>query len=339
MQLAVTHQAERLEHPLPLEALTERVTEAARSDRDYPEVDLRWTRVQLQGTWKFADCRGQFNRHSLGQLCARLVLPNGKRVPASYLACCPDWLLAANLNWQLSDTRQNRPNVLVRVRDEGLGQPCTVRAVLSDRYAVVDHTPVVQTLEKLAPEHGLTVQAWSLDDERLTVRLLIQAEHPASLTDPIRVGVHISNSEVGLGAVACSALITRLVCSNGLIVKIADLGGFSRRHIGRVGEDLARIVQAALPQVLAAAEEAGYRFARLRERSAPSPVDAFIARTARQVEFPQEAIPTVVARLEGESLYDVVNAFALAAQTFPVAERVRVETALSRFLRDGGDTL
>jgi hypothetical protein len=57
------------------------------------------------------------------------------------------------------------------------------------------------------------------------------------------------------------------------------------------------------------------------------------------VEFPQEAIPTVVARLEGESLYDVVNAFALAAQTFPVAERVRVETALSRFLLDGGDTL
>jgi hypothetical protein len=34
-----------------------------------------------------------------------------------------------------------------------------------------------------------------------------------------------------------------------------------------------------------------------------------------------------------------VNAFTLAAQAFPVAERLRIETGMSQFLRDGGDEI
>jgi hypothetical protein len=45
------------------------------------------------------------------------------------------------------------------------------------------------------------------------------------------------------------------------------------------------------------------------------------------------------ARLEGESLYDLGNAFTLAAQAFLVAERRRIETGMSQFLRDGDDKI
>ena len=144
---------------------------------------------------------------------------------------------------------------------------------------------------------------------------------------------------VGLGAVAFSAFINRLVCTNGLIVKVADLGGFRRRHWGRPGESLSPVIQAALTQVLGAADEAGYRFARLAEQAAPWPVEAFIERTARRMELSRDDTHQVVAQREGDTLYDVVNAFTLVAQAFPVAERVRVETAMSRFLRIGGDDI
>ena len=67
----------------------------------------------------------------------------------------------------------------------------------------------------------------------------------------------------------------------------------------------------------------------------PRPGGAVVARTARQLELSPAAVPAVVAQLDGESPYAVVNAFTLPARAFPVAERVRVETTMSRFLRAG----
>jgi hypothetical protein len=144
-----------------------------------------------------------------------------------------------------------------------------------------------------------------LDDHLLTVRLHVNADHPASPRDPLQVGVHLANSEVGRGAVAFTALVTRRICSNGLVVKVADLAGFRRRHVGRVG-DLPRLVREALLRTIAEADRAAYRFARLREEAAPRPVMAFIERTAQQLGLAPEWGPWVELRLEGETLYDVV---------------------------------
>jgi hypothetical protein len=338
MQLAATARAQRLEPPVDLGELTERITEQAQPCHDHGGVLLRKTQLDPEGVWQFNGAGGKLSRHALGQLCARLVLPEGGTVPAGYLARCPSVLAAQNLNYWLAAPGPREQCVLVRAREEA-GAAGTIRAILSDRYVPVDHRPLLESLRALAPRHHLTVTAWSLDDHFLTLRLLVQADHPASLADPFRVGLHVSNSEVGLGAVAFSAFISRLVCTNGLIVKVADLGGFHRRHLGRVGEVLPEIVQAALPQVLTEAERAGYRFAQLRGRPTPLAVEAFVARTAQQLELSQEARRSVVARLEGETLYDLVNAFTLAAQAFPVAERLRIETGMSQFLRDGGDEI
>jgi hypothetical protein len=338
MQLAATDLAQRLEPPVELEELTERITEQAECCHDHGGVLLRETKLAAEGTWQFNGAGGKLSRHALGQLCARLVLPEGGTVPASYLVRCPSALAAENLNYWLAAPGQREQRVLVRTREEDAGVD-TIRAILSDRYVPVDHQHLLATLRDLALRHQLTVDAWSLDDHLLTLRLLVRADHPASLADPFRVGVHVSNSEVGLGAVAFSAFISRLVCTNGLIVKVADLGGFRRRHWGRSGESLPAVVQEVLPQVLATAERAGYRFARLRGQRHPLAVEALVARTAQQLELSQEARQSVLARLEGETLYDLVNAFTLAAQAFPVAERLRVETGMSQFLRNGGDAL
>jgi hypothetical protein len=339
MQLAVTDLAQRLEPPIGWAELTDRIAQQAERCHDHWGVLLSDTTIDAEGTWQFNGAGGKLSRHALGQLCARLVLPPGGTVPASYLARCPSLLAALNLNYWLSEPGQRQQRVLVRAREAEETSGCMIRAVLSDRYVPVDHRPLLETIREWAPRHQLTVQAWSLDETALTLRLVVPTDHPASLRDPLRVGVHVTNSEVGLGAVAFSAFISRLVCTNGLVVKVADLGGFHRRHIGRIGELLAELVNEALPRVLTAAERAGYRFAQLREQAAPQSVDAFVQQTAQRLDLSHEWVPRVVALLEGETLYDVVNAFTRAAQPFPVAERVRIETAMSQFLHDGGDAI
>lgn len=336
MELAPTRQATRLEGPTALEAVVEHARNTASDDHDYPEVILPDTWLEEDGNWRFDGAWGKLSRHALAQLCARLPLPAGGAPPAGYLARCPDHLAAANLNHWLARCRQHEQPVLVRTRQNGGTDP-GVRAVLSHRYRAVDHLPLLEALERLLPEHRLSLGGWSLDDEQLTLRIVANADHPASLQDPLRVGLHVSNSEVGLGCVSLTALVTRLVCSNGLVVKVADLGGLHRRHVGRAGENLQETVHVALPRVLEEADEAARRFARLRHQPAPQPLEPFLERTAREAELPDEHFPRLAPLLEGETLYDVVNAFTRLAQGFPVAERVRLETAMSRFLRDGAN--
>lgn len=336
MELLPTHQAKQLEGPTALEGVVEHARSIALEDHDYPEVVLPDTWVEEDGNWRFDEAWGKLSRHALTQLCARLPLPTGGVAPASYLARCPNFLAAANLNHWLARSKEIERLVLVRTRQNG-APDLGVRAILSDRYAVVDHLPLLETLEHLLPQQGLSLGGWSLDDEQLTLRIVADADHPASLQDPLRIGLHVSNSEIGRGCISLTALITRLVCSNGLVVKVADLGGLHRRHVGRTGENLQEIVHGALPQVLAEADQAVQRFTRLREQPAPQPLAPFLERTAKAAELPDEHLPRLISVLEGETLYDVINAFTRVAQGFPVAERVRLETAMSRFLRDGAN--
>lgn len=334
MELAVIRPASRLEPATPLETLCDRAWTLAQSYKDHPDVPLGRTRVRLDGTWMFEGETGVFSRHALSQLCARVPLADGGALPAGYLARCPSPLAAENLNHWLSRLNGADQRVLVRTLNGVSRKTPEVRAVLSDRYATVDNLQLLQALRDLAPEHGLRVQGWSLDAQQLTLRLVADGDHPVSLKDPLRVGVQVSNSEVGLGRISVTALIHRLVCTNGLVVKVADLGGIHRRHIGRAGEDLAETIQAALPRVLEQADQAIRRFTRLREIPAPEPLQEFLKKTAREADLPEASLAHLTAVLEGETLYDVVNAVTQVAQRYPLAERVRLETHIAgQFLK------
>jgi hypothetical protein len=96
---------------------------------------------------------------------------------------------------------------------------------------------------------------------------------------------------------------------------------------------LEETVRVAIPQVLAEADEAARRFLQLREAPAPQPVDDYLRRLARDAEVPEAVTNRAMHALEGETLYDVVNALTNGAQALPVGERVRVETLMSQFLR------
>lgn len=332
MELIENRQARRLEAPTTLDDLVERAKARAELYEDHREVVLGSTRVEDDGSWRYNGQAGRLSRRALSQLCGRLDLPDGSTPPAGYLGRCPNQLAADHLNHWIGSDRNRQRRVFVRTV-KGEAAPA-VRGVLSHRYATADNLPLLEMLRTMVPGYGLTVAGWSLDDELLTLRLVLGSDHPASLADPLRVGLHIANSEVGLSRITFAAFITRLVCANGLVVKVADLAGLHRRHIGRAGEDLYLVVFNGLTSILEEADESAWRFDQLRTKDAPRPLEDFIRKTAREAELPENYVPNVVALLEGETYYAVVNAFTRVAQQLPVAERVRIETVMSQFLRE-----
>lgn len=146
-------------------------------------------------------------------------------------------LLTNNVNSWLPDKEKR----LIRILDG------KVRAMLSDRYRIIDNYDVVfmilEEMKKIQAS-GLSVQ---VDECSLTEQHLYMKITSPDLTgsvfhfknredEPVRGGIVISNSEVGAGAFRVEPFIEVLVCSNGLIGehKMAKVHLGKERGIGLV---------------------------------------------------------------------------------------------------------
>lgn len=147
-------------------------------------------------------------------------------IPAKYydrMRKAAPQLLSVNVNEWLHREPERR---MVRTLDG------TARAVLTDRYQRIDNEHIAEVvLPVLAETPGIRVASTEITDSRLYIKAvneLVRAE--VRVGDPVEAGVLITNSEIGLGAVAISPLVNRLVCTNGLV--LADQK-YRRNHVGR----------------------------------------------------------------------------------------------------------
>lgn len=109
------------------------------------------------------------------------------------------------------------------------------RAFLSDRYRRLDNydlfCAVVPTLtEILGGAPDAHVESVGLTDTKLwlTVVLPFWTEE-IKVGDPVRLGLRISNSEVGAGKASVETILYRLICKNGMVTGHS----LKRAHIGR----------------------------------------------------------------------------------------------------------
>lgn len=145
-------------------------------------------------------------------------------------------LLTDNVNTWLPD-REKR---LIRVMDD------KVRAVLSDRYRIIDNYDVLfealQEFKKIqASGINVNIKETSLTDRHLYIKvtspdLTGEVMHYQGKTEPVEAGIIISNSEVGCGAFRVEPFINVLVCQNGLIGehKLAKVHLGKERGIGMI---------------------------------------------------------------------------------------------------------
>lgn len=157
---------------------------------------------------------------------ARRQLAEKLGIPYKYFERMRDeqpGLLDNNVNTWLGCSDETR---MIRALD---GQ---VRAVLSNRYHRRDNFELAKAVIPILRElPDARVESCALTADKLYIKVVTpRVEYEISPGDVVCAGVVISNSETGMGSVAVSPLIYRLVCKNGLIAPDATV---RRNHVGR----------------------------------------------------------------------------------------------------------
>ena len=131
-------------------------------------------------------------------------------------------LLAENVNSWLSDRKQK---YMIRTLDG------TARAMLSDRYRRIDNKEVATAvLPLLAGVEGIEVVSSEVTETKLYLKIVNHRMEARAVGDIVQAGIVVSNSEVGMGAIAVAPFVYTLVCKNVLIV---NSHGERKTHIGR----------------------------------------------------------------------------------------------------------
>jgi DNA-binding phage protein len=159
--------------------------------------------------------------HTHNQIAQRVGIPSAyyKRMQAE----APQ-LLATNVNTWFNDKPERR---MVRTLDGN------ARAFLSDRYRIIDHYEILETVLPVVSEMGLEkgIVSTEITDNRIYFKVINQRlELEVQKGDVVQAGFVISNSETGMGALKVEPLIYRLVCTNGMISQDYSQ---KRYHVGR----------------------------------------------------------------------------------------------------------
>lgn len=273
-----------------------------------PDVGM----LEVQGHREFG-----LRNLALNQIAAKLG------VPGPYLKKCPWDLRAENVNHWLHENR-TRSFLLRCDGDE-------IRAVLSERYAPVDHAPLAGWLaDSFGPEARLR---YEVGEEVMHVQFVSGEGNNAGNNDWLHSGVGITNSEVGLARVQISGLLFRTICLNGLILR----GGseeWRRRHIGNVS--LAEEVRKAIGRVQEAGVHGTSRFTGLQGIRVPN-MTALFERITKHYELTAAEHDTVLAAhaIEpGDTLYAGVNAVTRAGNAYdlPLDSRLKLQEVGGRIL-------
>lgn len=110
------------------------------------------------------------------------------------------------------------------------------RAILSDKFFPIDNQivmegSVLRAFERIGQNIGqLEVVSHSLSDTRLYMQVTVPTlQKDVKVGDPVRLGLTVTNSEVGAGALDVALMLWRLRCMNGMtgqsILRRVHVGG------------------------------------------------------------------------------------------------------------------
>jgi hypothetical protein len=248
-------------------------------------------------------------------------------------------LLADNINTWLRGERR-----LIRILDG------KVRAILSDRYRIIDNYDLVfLALDEFQKKETVEIHRIDLTETMLYIKAIDR-----TLTDTVKEkdivygGLVIRNSEVGASALRIEPFILRKVCGNGLILQRT----LKKVHLGR--------------QITEIDDEIGYSdetkeledkafWSKVRDviratfdrQTFQSWVERLKESTRIEIEKPMEAVNNIVEHLglseeqkqkllmyfSEPTKYGLINAVAnLASQTRNVEEQIRLEELGGRIL-------
>ena len=185
------------------------------------------------------------------------------RIPKTYydrMAFNSPDLLCVNANQWLKQDSEGKPKRMLRTLDpdkssssqisralEGfdtLRPDSLCRAFLSERYRPMDNYSLAQHVLPLFQENEWEVKSANLSNKFLDIKAIRTGAdygtREVKVGDPVAIGVHIRNSEVGCASLSISPFIERLICTNGM--SIPDFGpAHKRRHLGARQDEISEV--------------------------------------------------------------------------------------------------
>ncbi len=139
-------------------------------------------------------------------------------------------LLEENVNYWFQKYPVNRT---LRTLWDG-AEDKTIRAFLSDRYKRLDNYDVANATLPIIQENGAKIESCNITDDHMYIKAIAyEKQREVKVGDAVSLGVSITNSETGRGAVDVSVFLYRLVCENGM--KVMDkLFSNKNYHVGKV---------------------------------------------------------------------------------------------------------
>lgn len=321
------------------------VTADDRGKHDYiapvKEICLQYGRLFVPG----ADDDGMgfaLTPWATAQACQRLGIPSG------YFNRCPTPLQDAQWNHWIRDEETLRrisaddPDAArwtIRARN------ATVRGVLSSRYEKLDNRQLMEALLPLLPAGRYEVSLVELTNESFHLRLVDpRISRDVLPGDRLLVGIHLANSEVGFRAVTVDAVVWRLVCSNGLVRRVAGKSLLRQRHIHVADARFLPLLEEAIAQATLVAAGFIEQMALSVRTFVPEPEQA-IAHLGQMWGLTRQTQEYILLALLGEpkrgqqdTLYGLVNAVTNAAQRLAVDDRFQLETLASVLLDPSSST-
>lgn len=252
------------------------------------------------------------------QIISRFV-PKG----VSYLRLCqsePE-LFSQNMNhWVYENLGKN---YLIRTRETPEGK--TVRAVLSDRYGIMDNLALFYGIKDKYRDDFAPVDM-ALSAAQFHLRLAHKEGQDISRYDSgdlVCGGLHFSNSEVGASALAARVITYRLVCTNGMISP-ETLSQQKKRHLGS-SQGMRRFLEHTL-------EVSGQQMEYLLYMLKQSHMDGFLPNEShslvRYLGKRQKWSHSLTQAIERELLLESKTKFGLIQAITAVAKRQRPDERL-----------
>lgn len=262
--------------------------------------------------------------HALGQLCGRLGPATFGKGSAKMLPfdAMRAWIdnptfaqqASALLNANIGESKKP---YLVRTYDKD------VRAVLSDRYAVIDNTEILTKLHEavglLQKQAGRDVVPeiirGSVTPDDLYMRLRFKGTDvlPPGESGPYGIGIFLQNGETGLHRLKALPCLWRGACDNTLVIDSANEAAIDVRHYGNQGV-LADRVAEAIGHGLKLGREYLNQLILSRQVEIPD-IFGVISKMAESEGWSTQFTDTVRTGTEGErNLYGMINGLTWAAK-------------------------
>lgn len=196
----------------------------------------------------------------------------------------------------------------------------TLRAVLSDRYAIIDNRWYLETLKQAIPEGRLS--HWRGDADTLWGNVLIPDTLRADKDSEYGGMLSLANCEIGLRRLAQWPSVFRAICMNGCIWDRKSGKQFTQIHRGEINlDDLRTEIFDNLNRQIPLMTDHVTRFLSMRDRKLSTKMSRLIACFATDNKFsPTQAMEVIDQFAEYEksdrNAFGLINAVTRAGQKF-----------------------